>query len=146
MHEDSATRKLWHLLVKGRYGYGGAWHYSMAEKAGLFMICLSQKLRPRRHLLAGPFAGEFGYELMQWQGFVRARRRHYKEVHVLTYPGREYLYEGCRTHYHDIPLERAGYMYGRLTRAQARQLAQAKATEIGLKDYDIFDPSLLCTQ
>jgi len=83
---------------------------------------------------------------MQWQGFVRARRRHYKEVHVLTYPGREYLYEGCRMHYHDIPLERAGYMYGRLTRAQARQLAQAKATEIGLKDYDIFDPSLLCTQ
>jgi hypothetical protein len=137
---------LWHFLVHGRYGYGGSWNHSVAEKLGLLLVCTKQKTSPRRNLIAGPFAGEFGYELMQWQGFVRARRRHYAETHVITYPGREYLYEGCRVHYHETALEQAGFAYGRLTRAQALQIAHARAAQIGLKDYDVFDAALLCTQ
>ena len=121
-------------------------YYRLAEKLRLFLPCLRQRLRPRRNLLAGPFAGEFGYELMQWQGFVRVRRRHYEQVHVLTYPGRDYLYEGCRVHHHDIDLKNAGYWYGRLTPGAARQMAEAAAAKIGLENYDIFNPSLLCTQ
>jgi hypothetical protein len=97
-------------------------------------------------LFAGPFAGEFGNELMLWQGFVRARKPAYESVHVLTYPGRDYLYEGCTVHHHDISLKQAGYGYGRITPSESKQIAQAKAGEIGLKDYDVFDPSLLCTQ
>jgi hypothetical protein len=146
MDEHSAGRKLWHYMVKGRYGYGGFWYYSVAEKLGLYVLCLAQKSRPRRNLLAGPFVGEFGYEVMQWQGFVRALRRHYEEVHVLTYPGRDYLYEGCQIHHHDTQLHRAAHAYGRLVRGEARSIAATKAAEIGLKDYDIFEPSLLCTQ
>ncbi|HWV98679.1 MAG TPA: hypothetical protein VNZ64_03195 [Candidatus Acidoferrum sp.] len=83
---------------------------------------------------------------MQWQGYVRGRRRYYKQIHVLTYPGREYLYEGCQVHFHDIDLKNAGYWYGRLSPADSERMARAKADEIGLKDYDIFDTSLLCTQ
>jgi len=83
---------------------------------------------------------------MQWQGFVRARRPHYEEVHVLTYPGRDYLYEGCQVHQHDIDFKQAGYWYGLLPPDQARQMARAKADQLGLKDYDIFDTSLLCTR
>jgi hypothetical protein len=120
--------------------------YSAGEKLRLFLPCLRQKLRPGRNLFAGPFAGEFGYELMQWQGFIRARRRCYKQVHVLTYPGRDYLYEDCRVHYHDIDLKSAGYWYGRLSPEEARRMARKKAAEIGLTDYDIFDTSLLCTR
>jgi len=120
--------------------------YRPAEKLRLFLPCLRQRLRPRRNLFAGPFAGEFGYELMQWQGFIRARRPLYEQVHVLTYPGRDYLYEGCRVHHHDIDLKNAGYWYGRLSPAQSRAMVEAKTVEIGLKDYDIFDTSLLCTQ
>ena len=120
--------------------------YTASEKIRFALPCLRQKFRPRRNLLAGPYAGEFGYELMQWQGFVRARRKHYQEVHVLTYPGRDYLYEGCRVHYHDVDLKKAGYWYGDITPTQMRQMADAKAAEIGLKDYDIFDTSLLCTR
>jgi hypothetical protein len=146
MDEHAIGPRLWHLIVKGRVGYGGGYRYSYAEKAGLFLVCLAQRLKPRRNLLAGPFAGEFGYEVMQWQGFVRARRRHYEAVHVLTYPGRDYLYEGCQVHPHDTRLDRAGYLYGQLNRWQAREIATAKAVEIGLEDYDIFEPSLLCTQ
>jgi len=122
------------------------YHYSAAEKVRLFIPCLSQKLRPKRNLFAGPYAGEFGYELMQWQGFIRSRRSHYESVHVMTYPGRDYLYESCRVHYHDINLKVAGYGYGQLSPTQARHMADARAAEIGLTDYDVFNPSLLCTR
>jgi hypothetical protein len=123
-----------------------AYVYSAGEKLKLCFHCLRQKIRPRNNLLAGPYAGEFGYELMQWQGFIRALRPGYHQVHVLTYPGRDYLYEGCKVHHHDIDLKSAGYWYGRLTPAQARAMAQEKAAEIGLKDFDVFDTSLLCTR
>jgi len=120
--------------------------YSTGEKLRFFFPCLRQKWFPRRNLFAGPYLGEFGYELMQWQGFVRARRCYYEQVHVLTYPGRDYLYEGCRVHHHDIDLKSAGYWYGRLSPGEARQMADKKAAEIGLQDYDVFNTSLLCTR
>lgn len=90
--------------------------------------------------------GEFGYELMQWQGYVRARKPHYREVHVLTYPGRDYLYEGCQVHYHDVDLRTAGYQYGTMLPRERRAMATRFAEKIGLKDYDIFDTSRLCTR
>jgi hypothetical protein len=123
-----------------------AYLYSTVEKAGLALACARQRWFPRENLFVGPYAGEFGPELMQFQGYVRARRRYYKEVHVLTYPGREYLYEGCHVHAHDINLKNAGYWYGKLSPAEASAAARSKAIELGLKNYDIFDTSLLCTQ
>ncbi len=68
---------------------------------------------PRRVLVAGPYVGEFGHELMDWQPWVRAQVGRYAEVHVITYPGRDYLYPGCRVHYHNVALETAGYKHGR---------------------------------
>jgi hypothetical protein len=123
-----------------------AYPYTKLEKIGLAFPCLRQKLFPRRVLIAGPYAGEFGPELMQWQGYVRARRQRYRETHVITFPGRDYLYEGCTLHYHDIPLQKAGYWYGLLSPREARAMADAKARELGLKDYDVFTPALLCSR
>jgi hypothetical protein len=80
---------------------------------------------------------------MQWQGYVRARRAHYEQAHVITYPGRDYLYENCVVHCHDIRLEKAGYGYGLMSPSEAKNMAQAKATELGLEDYDIFSTALL---
>src|SRR5215467_7164551 len=88
--EHSIARQFWHFFIKGWHGYGGGYKQAVAEKMALFAIALKQKAFPRRNLFAGPYAGEFGYEVMQWQGFVRARRAHYETVHVLTYPGRDY--------------------------------------------------------
>jgi len=122
------------------YGYSGG------EKLRLFLPCLRQKISPKRNLFAGPFAGEFGWELMQWQGFVRARRPDYDQVHVLTYPGRDYLYEDCEVHHHEVDLKQAGYGYGLLPRREARSIACTRAAAIGLTDFDIFEPSLLCTR
>ncbi|HEY1769207.1 MAG TPA: hypothetical protein VGG02_03010 [Chthoniobacterales bacterium] len=120
--------------------------YTTTEKLANFIPCLRQKFAPKRNLIAGPFAGEFGYELMQWQGFVRARRPHYERVHVLTYPGRDYLYEECEVHYHKLDLKTAGYGYGRTDPATAQRMATDLARRIALEDYDQFDPRLLCTQ
>jgi ADP-heptose:LPS heptosyltransferase len=90
--------------------------------------------------------GEFGWELMQWQGFVRARRSYYEQVHVLTYPGRKYLYESCHVHEHEIDIKSAGYQYGLLSPDRARQMVERKASEVGLKDYDVFHTSLVATR
>src|ERR1041384_1599722 len=123
-----------------------SYRYSTVEKLRYLAAGFRQRCGPAAHLLAGPFAGEFGYELMQWQGFVRRRRHAYQSVHVLTYPGREYLYEGCTVHSHDILLQKAGYGFGLLSPPDADRMAHAKALELGLRDYDVFHPALVCTK
>jgi|GEM_PF-1059351 len=135
------------VFLKKNLVSGSPYHrYSLREKIQTLTLGLRQKSRPAKILIAGPYAGEFGYELMQWQGFVRARRPHYAATHVLTYPGRNYLYEDCTVHAHDIPLQSAGYGYGLLTPVKATAMAAALADNIGLSDYDIFHPALLCTR
>jgi hypothetical protein len=120
--------------------------FSRTEKIRQFFPAIRQRLFPKRHLIAGPYLGEFGYELMQWQGYVRARRPFYEEVHVITYPGRDYLYDGCVVHHHDLDLKNAGYSYGWTPWADIRQIARATADKLNLRSFDIFDTGLLCTR
>jgi hypothetical protein len=128
------------------FRHAQSYRYSTGEKARFLISGMKQRLLPAKNLIAGPFAGELGYELMQWQGYVRARRKFYREVHVITYPGREYLYEGCHVHCHDILLQKAGYAYGLLGPAESLSMAGEKARSLGLADFDVFFPALLCTQ
>jgi hypothetical protein len=119
--------------------------FSMADKIAGALADLKIRLFPRRILLAGPYVGEFGHELMDWQPWVRAQVGRYAEVHVITYPGRDYLYRGCRVHYHNVALETAGYRHGRLSPAQVETMAREKAMELGLKDYDVMTALNICT-
>ncbi len=48
--------------------------------------------RRRDVLFAGPWAGEFGWELMSWQGFVRKLSRAYRRTEVCCPEGHEALY------------------------------------------------------
>src|SRR5580692_5068925 len=107
--------------------------FSRAEKIAGALADLKIRFFPRRILVAGPYVGEFGHELMDWQAWVRAQVGRYEEVHVITYPGRDYLYPGCRVHYHDVALETAGYRHGRFTPAQLEDMAHKKAAVLGLK-------------
>lgn len=45
-----------------------------------------------KRLVVGPWLGEFGWELMSWQGFIRKAAAGYDEVVVSTYTGNEALY------------------------------------------------------
>lgn len=48
-------------------------------------------------LFAGPWVGEFGWELMNWQGFVRKLSRRYARTIVCCPAGREALYADFAT-------------------------------------------------
>lgn len=123
-----------------------SYQFSLGDKIVGALGALRLRFFPRRILVAGPFAGEFGHELMDWQAWVRAQVGRYDEVHVITYPGREALYPGCHVHTHDIALEKAGYRYGRMTPLQWEEMARAKAQELGLKNYDVLTALHLCTR
>lgn len=44
-------------------------------------------------LAAGPWVGEFGWELFEWQGFIRHKSKDYDKVAVSSRPGHEILYK-----------------------------------------------------
>ena len=120
--------------------------FSLREKAFGALQGLKLRLFPRRVLVAGPYVGEFGHELMEWQAWVRALAPRYSEVHVLAYPGRDVLYPGCTVHNHGISLEKAGYKHGRFGPDYLDGIARSKAAELGLKDYDLFGIRQVCTR
>jgi hypothetical protein len=136
---DPASRD---ILKAGR---SASHQFSMAEKIAGALADLKIRFFPRRILVAGPYVGEFGHELMDWQAWVRAQVSRYAEVHVITYPGRDCLYPGCRVHYHDVALETAGYKHGRFPPAQLEDMARKKAAGLGLKDYDLMTALNICT-
>lgn len=123
-----------------------SYKFTAGDKLCGLLEAVRQRLLPRSVLVAGPFVGEFGHELMEWQAVIRARVPHYREVHVITYPGRDYLYPGCIVHHHHIRLENAGYGHGRLTPRELKQMAHATASELGLRDYDVLTAQHVITR
>jgi len=128
-----------------KIGRLAAHQFSPREKIAGALADLKIRLFPRRKLVAGPYVGEFGHELMDWQPWVRAQVARYAEVHVITYPGRDYLYPGCRVHYHSVALETAGYKHGRFTPAQLEAMARQQASELEINDYDLMTALNVCT-
>lgn len=43
-------------------------------------------------LLAGPWVGEFGWELFTWQGYVRKQSKNFEKTIVISKTGHEFLY------------------------------------------------------
>ena len=119
--------------------------FSTGEKFAGALADLRLRFFPRAVLVAGPYVGEFGHELMDWQPWVRAQIARHREVHVITYPGHDLLYPGCHVHYHDVPLEKAGYRFGRLSPRQLADMAREKAASLGLKNYDLMTALHICT-
>jgi hypothetical protein len=126
-------------------GRAAAYQFTPGDKIAGALDDLRLRFFPRRILVAGPYVGEFGHELMDWQPWVRAQIARHDEVHVITYPGRDYLYPGCQVHYHDMQLETAGYKHGRFNPAQLEEMARKKAAELGLKNYDLMTARNVCT-
>jgi hypothetical protein len=126
-------------------GRAAAYQFTLRDKIAGALGGIRLRLFPRRVLVAGPYVGEFGHELMDWQPWVRAQIARYDEVHVITYPGRDYLYPGCRVHYHDVALETAGYKHGRFRPAELAAMARKKAAELGLNNYDLMTALHVCT-
>lgn len=124
----------------------GQHQFTFCEKIAAALADLQLQFFPRKILVAGPYVGEFGHELMDWQPWVRAQVERYEQVHVITYPGRDYLYPGCHVHHHNVALEAAGYKHGRFRPDELEAMARKKAAELKLKDYDLMTALNVCTR
>ena len=63
-------------------------------------------------LVAGPFLGEFGWELMQWQGYVRQLAKFYKKTIVFGRAPSDYFYKDFASEYNVVDCnswDTAGY-------------------------------------
>ena len=53
-----------------------------------------------KHLLAGPWVGEFGWELFAWQAYIRSLSRHYDKTTIICRPTSHSIYtDFCRQLY-----------------------------------------------
>jgi len=50
-------------------------------------------------LFAGPWCGEVGWEIMQWQGHIRTLSNNFDETIIASRPGHEYLYNDFCTQF-----------------------------------------------
>ena len=71
-------------------------------------------LNKSKTLLAGPWCGEFGWELFCWQGYLRKVSKKYKKIIVISRTGHELLYEDFADEFHayDTPAAEANMWFG----------------------------------
>lgn len=98
---------------------------------------------PGDTLIAGPFTGELGWELMEWQGFVRRLKRAYRKTVVISYPNSQCLYEGCDFWPHSMPLKDSGPGYGNWPRKRMLDLAARCAADLKLTSFRVCLPVYL---
>jgi len=67
-------------------------------------------------LFAGPWCGEFGWELFCWQGYLRKLSKNFGKVIVASRTGHEFLYEDFADEFYpyDTPASEANMWYGEL--------------------------------
>lgn len=94
-------------------------------------------------LIAGPFVGELGWELMEWQGFVRRLRRAYRKTVVISYPNSQCLYEDCEFWPHSMLLKDSGPGYGNWPRKRMLDLAAQCAADLKQTSFRVFLPVYL---
>ncbi len=88
--------------VAWKLGYDNYRTFTIQQRTGRYsnfrMHLKNYANSHQRHvLMAGPFLGELGWELMAWQAIVRFHTKAYgfDNVQVLCRPGHEFLYRDC---------------------------------------------------
>lgn len=119
---------------------------SFLEKIMTFFEGIGLFFSRKKVLVVGPYVGEFGHEIMDFQSYVRQLAMRYDTVHVISYPGMDPLYRGCIMHSHDYELKSAGYYYGKLSFTEIKKYAMDFARKNGLKEFDLFNTTHLCTR
>lgn len=98
-------------------------------------------LFPKKWLVAGPYTGELGWEMMVWQGYVRALRRRYKNLLVISYPFSSVFYEDCTFIPQDRKLIDSGFGLGVMNRKKTAELVQEYiGDQIKPGEYDLLLP------
>jgi len=102
-----------------------------------------QTLVPNDILLAGPYSGELGFELMEWSGYVRHLSAKYRRTIVVSYAGHGCLYDRCEYYPHDQSLENSGYGFGSLAPKQINAMMTSYVKALGLTSFDWLHPTHL---
>lgn len=66
------------------------------------MTVFEEKDSKEKVLLAGPWVGEFGWELFCWQAHVRRLSQSYKETYVISRPGHAILYADFAARFYEF--------------------------------------------
>lgn len=78
---------------------------------------------------------------MVWQGYVRALRKRYANVMVISYPSSHVFYEDCTFVPHNLNLINSGFGLGLMSRKKTRALLQEYiGTQLRPDEYDVFFP------
>lgn len=94
-------------------------------------------------LIAGPYVGEFGWELMEWQGYVRKLKNFYDKIIVVSYKNREYLYEDCIFLAHNFNLIKSKFAYGYIADDDRDKIIGDIVKKYSLINYDVLTPQNL---
>ncbi len=104
---------------------------------------LKQKLVPNAVLVAGPYSGELGWELMEWCGYIRKLSLNYKQTIVISYAGHACLYDGLKFYAHSKTLKDSGHHYGHARDEEISEVIKECAEEFKLTSFDWIHPKHL---
>jgi hypothetical protein len=104
---------------------------------------LAQTLSRDDTLLAGPYCGELGWELMEWSGYVRRLSTRYHRTIVISYEGHSCLYDHCDYYSHDRMLQDSGYWYGSQPQPAIEAMVAHYRQRLGLTSFDWLHPTHL---
>lgn len=93
--------------------------------------------------VAGPFTGEFGWELFSWQGHLRALSKLGHKVYVFCKAGHACLYEDHAEELVELPFDNAGANTVQCKGLIPRQLTDANLSHFQLSaisGFDFIDP------
>jgi hypothetical protein len=75
-------------------------------------------------LLAGPWIGEFGWELFCWQGYIRRLSKIYNKTIIISRVGHEFLYEDFANEFYsfDAPASKANMWLGEVNQLELKKI------------------------
>ncbi len=97
------------------------------------------KLKSDKTLLAGPWVGEFGWELCCWQAHVRRISREYNKTIIVSRKGREFLYEDFANEFHiyNSPTVEANMWFGSVNEKELNELLKSIHYDEILKPFNV---------
>jgi hypothetical protein len=82
------------------------------------------KLSNNKILLAGPWIGEFGWELFCWQGYIRRLSRSFDKTIIISRSGHEFLYKDFATEFYcfNAPAAKANMWLGETNQSELNKI------------------------
>ena len=98
------------------------------------------KLRHKKTLVFGPWVGEFGWELMDWQPRLNTLRKDFDDIVAISYHSSSVLYKNCKFFGHDLRLSESGFGYGKIRKEQETCIVEKALNYYNIREYKLYRP------